>query len=191
MFLSLNTNYTIIHDQGGYPSFVCQDFPQVIAKYATITLVMQNPEPPRNPLTRATHRRETRLQITLPLLVGVLAILGLAVYVVIVASRGGDVSHAADTSLIFVLIPAMITALLVLAILVGLVYLVASLINILPPKLYSVQLFFERLRDGAQSFSDKIVEPSLRIKGLGAGLNTIKRTILGTQPQNNFPDEGS
>ncbi len=138
---------------------------------------MQNTPPSRNPQTQAQHRRESWLQIGLPLLLGTLMVLGLAGFVVIVAYRGGNVSQGADTSLIFLLIPMLILALVIIALLGGLIYLMATILNALPPKFFVLQGFFFRVQDAVQNASDKLAEPAIRIKSAGTAWEMVKNNL--------------
>lgn len=138
---------------------------------------MQNTPPSRNPQTQAAHRRESWLQIGLPLLLGILVVLGLAGFVVVIASRGGNVSQGADTSLIFILIPMLIIALVISTLLGGLIYLMAAALKALPPKFFVIQGFFYRVQDTVQNTSDKLVEPAMRTKSAVAAWGVIKNNL--------------
>ncbi|MBN2500568.1 MAG: hypothetical protein JXB38_07330 [Anaerolineales bacterium] len=138
-------------------------------------LVMNTTQPPRNPHTHRRHRRETFWQITLPLILGALVMLGLAVWAVLTATGGSSVEHAAGAALIFLLIPAMFMALFVLAILGGLAYLVILVNGKLPPYLRQAQDFFARARDFVGMTADKLVEPVLRAQSGIAALKAIQR----------------
>lgn len=152
---------------------------------------MQNTPPLRDPLTQAAHRRQTWLQIGLPLLLGLLAVLALAIWTVLVASGGGNVSQAADTSLIFLLIPMLVMALIFLAVLAGLIYVVALIIKALPPKFYVLQGFFLNIQKTVQNVSDKLAEPTLRAKSAGAAWQSLKSSLLNRNSDNNPHSEGS
>ncbi len=152
---------------------------------------MQEPKPSRNPVTRQAHRKETFRQIALPMILGVIAILGLAVWVVLVASGGGNVSQAADASLIFLIIPTMVMAFILLAVLAGLVYGMYRFLRILPPKFFTLQGFFYRVQDRMQKAADKAVEPTLRAKSASAGWQTIKYELTSRKVSDVVPDEGS
>ncbi len=152
---------------------------------------MQEQKPSRNPVTEQAHRKETFRQITLPLLLGVLAILGLAVWAVLVASGGGNVSQAADASLIFLIIPTFVMAFILLAVLFGLVYGMARFLKLLPPKFFTLQGFFYRIQDSVEKAADKAVEPALRMKSAGAGWQTIKNEVSPPKIPIDIPEEGS
>jgi len=152
---------------------------------------MQETKPPRSPVTKQAHRKETFWQIAFPLILGVIAIIGLAVWVVWIASGGGSVSQAADASLIFLIIPTMLMAFILLAVLGGLVYGMARFLRFLPPKFFILQGFFYRIQDGVQKAADKVAEPVLRMKSAGAGWRAFKRELTSRKMQHDIPDEGS
>ncbi len=152
---------------------------------------MQEQPAPRNPITKQAHRKQTFWQIAFPMILGGIAILGLAVWVIVVASGGGNVSQAADTSLIFLIIPTMLMAFILLAVLVGLVYGMYRFLRFLPAKFFILQGVFYRLQDSVQKAADKAVEPSLRLKSARAGWQTLKRGLTSRKIQAVVPDEGS
>ena len=69
---------------------------------------MEDKQIERNPLTHEKHRREVFWQITIPLVIGLVMILGLAALVIVTAVQGGNVSQAADASLVYLIIPVMV-----------------------------------------------------------------------------------
>ncbi len=152
---------------------------------------MQEQPPPRNPVTKHVHRKEIFWQIAFPLILGVIAIIGLAVWVVWIASGGGDVSQAADASLIFLIIPTMLMAFILLAVLAGFIYGMARFLRFLPPKFYLLQGIFYRIQAGVQRAADKAVEPSLRMKSARAGWQTIKNKLSPRKTRIDIPDKGS
>jgi len=151
---------------------------------------MQNKPPMRDPQTQAAHGRETWLQIILPLLIGVLAVLGLAIWTGMVAAKGGNVSQAADSSLILILFPILILALILLAILGGLIYLMAAIINALPPKFYILQGYVLNIQNWVQKINDKLVEPALRTKSATAAWGAMRKALLAPLSDNSIPREG-
>ena len=152
---------------------------------------MQEQKPSRNPVTKRAHRKESFWQITFPLILGLIAILGLAVWAVIVASGGGNVSQAADTSLIFLIIPTFVMAFIFLVVLVGLVYGMYSLLRWLPPKFFILQGLFYRIQDRVQKAADKAVEPAMKVKSAGAGWQRLKNEFVPRKTHIDIPEEGS
>jgi hypothetical protein len=132
-------------------------------------------QPERNPTTKKAHQREVAWQIVVPLILGLIIILGLAAWVVIMAVQGGNVSQPADTSLIFLLIPAMLMALIPLVIFIGLAYGVILLNYKLPQYFFQAQTAMQKVRDGVQAGADKLAEPVIRVNSIAAALGAIRR----------------
>jgi len=130
---------------------------------------------PRNPETHEKHRQETFWQITFPLIIGLALIIGLVALTIATAAQGGNVSQAADTSLIFLLIPTMLMALIPLALLVGLAYGIIWLNKNSPPYFKQAQDAMITVRDGVRAGADKLVEPVLNINSKLASLDALKR----------------
>jgi H+/Cl- antiporter ClcA len=144
---------------------------------------MNESTPPRNPHTHQLHRRETFWQITLPLILGGLVMLGLSIWAIVAAAGGGNVNQAASASLIFLIIPTMFMALFVLLILAGLAYLVIQANHGLPPVMRKIQGFFVRVREAVRLYSDKLVEPILRAQSGIAALKSLKRNQTTSSPE--------
>jgi len=125
------------------------------------------------------------------MILGGIAIFGLAGWVVLVAAGGGNVSQAADASLIFLIIPTMVMAFILLAVLVGLVYGMYRFLRLLPPKFFTLQGFFYRIQDRVQKAADKAVEPTIRAKSAGAGWQTMKSELTSRKMHDVVADEGS
>ncbi len=137
----------------------------------------------RNPITHKFHRRETIWQIIVPLIVSISIILGLGIWAIVTVSQGGDVSQAADTSLIFLLIPVLILSLIPLVLLGGLVYGMVRVLTFLPPKFYLVQGLFLKVQERVKQGADIAAEPILRINSIGAGWQAIKRALRSKKDQ--------
>lgn len=128
----------------------------------------------RNPKTHQMHRREVLLQITLPLVIGLVLILLLAVLTVITATGGGSVAQAADASLIFLIMPLMIVTVIFMIILGAVAFGITKLNEILPIYTRQAQDALLRVRQAVQSGSDKVVEPILKIQSFLATLGALK-----------------
>jgi uncharacterized membrane protein len=120
------------------------------------------------------HRRQFWLQIFLPVILAVLAILVVAILLSISAFGGtGDPARWAAISTIWVLIPAMIFGFLFLVTLVGLVYLLARALKVLPGLSASAQYYANRITNRIQYFSDLATRPFIFLNSLGASLRTL------------------
>jgi hypothetical protein len=132
------------------------------------------PEFPENQLSYQKHRRQLWLQILLPLLVGLILILAVAVLTGIVAfGESGDAYRWAAISTIWLVIPIMVFGLIVLAILIGIVYLLARTLKVIPPYSSQAQYYVNRGASEVKRFSDMAAKPVLFIEGIMAGLKTI------------------
>jgi uncharacterized BrkB/YihY/UPF0761 family membrane protein len=92
----------------------------------------ETPTPERNPKTHQAHRREVFLQITLPLIIGLIIALALAVLAVVAATSDGNIKQAGDAALIFLIIPLMFVTVLFTLIFSALAYGIIRLNGTLP-----------------------------------------------------------
>jgi len=136
---------------------------------------IQTPPVERNPVTQAIHRRQVFWQITLPLVVLALIFLGLTV--VISLSGAGLQSRWADISAIWCLCPNLMVLLLCVGSLGGMSYGLFRLQRVLPGKLFSLQKFSLKVRDGVQKASDAAVEPVLKVHSSRAGQKTLWKNL--------------
>jgi len=128
------------------------------------------------------HRRQSFWQIIAPVGFGtllVLVILALVILRTVGTDAGGQVSQWADTSLIWLILPALLFALLLTLILVGMIYLLARLLKIVPGYTYKVQYFIGQVPDYVESFADKLVAPIIAVKSAGATMSALFGSIFG------------
>jgi hypothetical protein len=128
-----------------------------------------------NPLTQEKHRKEVFWQITIPLVTGLAFIIGLVALTIVTAAQGGNVSQAADASLIFLIIPSMIMTIIPLALLAALAYGMFWMNKNLPPYFKQAQDVMLQVRDGLRSGADKLTEPVIKFKSKLASLEALKR----------------
>jgi hypothetical protein len=131
--------------------------------------------PERNPVTHKAHRREVLWQVTVPLIIGVLVLLALAV----LSAMGGtdQVSRWGDVSLIWLILPSLLVALIFLVITAGLAFGVIWLVRVLPGYARQLQALFETVTVKVKQISDLMVEPFLRIQSFIAGVQTLMRAL--------------
>lgn len=138
---------------------------------------------PRNPLTAIRHRREVFWQITLPMVVFVVVLLLLAVAAVGLSAPQASVW--ADISLIFLIIPVMFFALIVMLIFAASIYLSVRLLQVLPYYFFRAQNGFFRLNLQIGRLTNQLVEPILRIHAGNAALRVlIRQTQRDGAPRN-------
>lgn len=133
--------------------------------------------PERNPKTHKAHNREVFYQITLPMVVGIVAALFLAVLTT--QATASTVSTWADISLIIMIIPTMIVALLFLVLTAGTIYLMIKLLPLVPPYARFAQEWFAYISFRVRFGADKSVEPFLRIHSVAASVRAFRRSLLG------------
>lgn len=130
--------------------------------------------PERNPVTTQRHRREVLWQITIPLIVVVLIFLAVAGLVAFRADSA-TASLWGDISLIWLIIPAFIGGLILLALLAGLAFGVIWLVRNLPPLALKAQNIFVTVGVNVRKATDLAVEPILRVQSTAAALKVLLR----------------
>ncbi|MFM8322104.1 MAG: hypothetical protein ACKOC5_14425 [Chloroflexota bacterium] len=127
---------------------------------------------PRNPAAHTRHTRDVRWQITLPLVIGAVLLLVVTGVAIVQSSEGA--SLWADISLIWLMIPTMLFALIGTAITGALAYLVIRLVAILPHQFYRLNNLLLRINRGVGRASDKVLEPFIRIHTFGASVDVLR-----------------
>lgn len=136
---------------------------------------MNNPNssfpPSRDLATSQAHRRQTWIQILLPMIVGAIVILVLAVLVAL--GTNPDVTRWMSISVIFLILPTVLIGLIVLA-LFGLgIYLTALLLRKTPLYTRLVQIYIDRLNEAIKNISDKAAQPIVRVDSAVAGVRVL------------------
>jgi uncharacterized membrane protein len=130
----------------------------------------------RNPKTHAEHRREVFWQITFPLVIGILVLLAAVAVIILSATRPvTDVGRWADVSLIWLILPSLILALILLVLLIGFVYLISSLLRLIPRYALIVQLYFEAGKNKVSQLSNLSIEPIVRMRSTWAAVRYAAR----------------
>ena len=120
------------------------------------------------------HRKDLAWKIIFPVVLSSLLCIGLVVLVNIATFRnGGDVGRWAAISTMWIAIPTIIGMLIVLALLAGIVYLLAKLLNILPPYTAMVQDFFYKVESYARRGADAVANRVISINSIAASINRI------------------
>ena len=129
-----------------------------------VKIETMKPQFSKNHPSYQKHRRQFWTQIFLPMILTVLIIIALAIITGVAAfGENGDAPRWAAISTIWLVIPVMVFGLLVLAILVGLVYLLARGLQLLPPYTSKAQYYVNRGSSEAKQFSDMAAKPVLFI----------------------------
>jgi uncharacterized BrkB/YihY/UPF0761 family membrane protein len=139
--------------------------------------------PERNPLTHAKHRREVFWQIIFPMLIGILLVLVVVAVILLSATHAAtNLSRWADVSLIWLIMPSLFFALIILIALISIIYLITVVLRITPGYARILQNYFEIGRYRVSQYSNRIVEPILKTRSTWAILRHATR--LGKQPPN-------
>lgn len=120
-------------------------------------------------------KRHIRLQILLPVFIGVLVLLGLSVWMVV--AEVGDASVWADVALLFIALPMFVLGLILLLILVALTYALNSLVGILPGPLRRVKRVMVRSSRGVERGKDVVVRPFVVLQAGWAALKAMVRGV--------------
>ena len=131
--------------------------------------------PERNPVTYERHRKEVMWQILVPVLIGAVIVLALAILAT--TRTDAQVSKGADVSVIWMITPMLIVSLIFLVLLGAMVYGVMSLLGILPGYARLVQDYFDAFRVQVGIISNKAVEPVLRMESIKASLRALGRSL--------------
>jgi hypothetical protein len=120
------------------------------------------------------HRKDLVWKIIFPMVLSSVLCLGLIVLINIATfGGGGDVARWAAISTMWIAIPTMIGMLIVLALLGGIIYLLAKLLNIMPPYTAMVQDFFYKVESYAKRGADAAAKPVISINAVAAGIQRL------------------
>jgi hypothetical protein len=129
--------------------------------------------PERNFEVHDQHRHETRQQIYLPLILGIVIILAGVVAIIFYGLRADSTLRRwADVSVIWVIIPALFIGLIFMIVVIALLYAVTRLLGVLPGYGGLVQGYFQQVVEKIFQITDALVEPLLRLSSSWA---VIKR----------------
>lgn len=144
----------------------------------TVPKATQNSPRPDHPSYRK-HRRDFTRQILLPILLVTFIGLGFSALAIYSAVRGhAGVSLWADISLIWLIIPMMFLALVILALVGGMVYGLAKLLGVAPRYTGLAQQYALWLNQEIVRWTEKITQPILSLK---AWLGIFSKTQTGTR----------
>jgi hypothetical protein len=120
------------------------------------------------------HRKDRVWKIIVPVIVSAVLCIGMIVLVNIATFQwGGDVARWAAISTMWIAIPTMLGMLVFLAIILGLVYLMARLLGVLPTYTGKAQDIFYKIEGYARRFADAAAKPIIVIDSIGAGIHRI------------------
>jgi hypothetical protein len=112
------------------------------------------------------HRRQVVRQIVMPVVLAALLMIGMIVLISMATfGQGGDVGRWAAISTIWIVIPIMVAGIVFLAILIGLIYLMALALGNLPQYTAIAQDYVFKARGYIFRAVDMIVKPILVLDG--------------------------
>jgi hypothetical protein len=129
----------------------------------------------RNPKTHLAHKRQVFYQITLPLVISGVLVLFLGILAT--QATASKASTWADISLIMMILPTMISTILFLFLTAGSIFLMVKLLPLIPPYAYFIQEWFAYLASRARVYTDKSVEPIMRVNSFIASTRAFKRNL--------------
>jgi hypothetical protein len=120
------------------------------------------------------HRRDLTWKILFPVILSAVLCLALVVIINLATFRdSGDVARWAAISTMWIAVPTMLGMLIVLALLVGIIYLLARLLNIAPRYTVIAQDFVYKVESYARRIADALAKPVISIDSIGAGISRI------------------
>ena len=130
------------------------------------------PEPVHESYRR--YRRQRTNQIIVPIVLAAILFIGMVILVNIATFRdNGDVGRWAAISTIWIVIPVCISGFVFLALLGGLVYLMARLLGVAPTYTGKAQDFIHKLAIHIRRAADMAVKPVFSVNGFGATLKAL------------------
>jgi hypothetical protein len=139
----------------------------------------------RNPVTQARHRREVFWQVTVPAVVVASIVFVLSVLATQLSFM--EASTWADISLIWMIIPSMMMALLCTVFLGAMGYAIYYLVRMLPYYSYQAQDRVWLLNIRAGTVSNRLVAPFVRMKVFWAGLRGFGGAVGRRIPRRSSP----
>jgi hypothetical protein len=112
------------------------------------------------------HRRERTTQIILPVVIAAVLMVALIVLISLVTfNSNGDVSRWAAISTIWIVIPLLLAGLILLAILIGLIYLMARALSALPTYTAIAQDYVYKAKAYIIRGADMVAKPVIALDG--------------------------
>ena len=127
------------------------------------------------------HRKQRVTQVILPVMLGVLLMIGMIVLISIATFKpGGDVGRWAAISTIWIVIPIIIAGLVFLAILIGFIYLMSRGLGVLPRYTGIAQDYVYKARTYLLRAADLAVRPVIALNGWLEHIKAFIRRIGGS-----------
>lgn len=118
------------------------------------------------------HRKQMVRQVILPVVLASILMIAMIVWICLATfNQGGDVGRWAAISTMWIVTPVMLVGILILALLIGLIYLMARVLGAIPYYTGIAQDYVYIGQGYVKRFADMLVKP---IIGLNGWLETIK-----------------
>jgi len=112
------------------------------------------------------HRKQRNMQIILPVVLSALLFFGMIVLISLAAFKpDGEVGRWAAISTIWIVLPIMLAGLMFLIILIGLIYLLARALGVLPHYTGIAQNYVYKMRAYILRAADMAVKPIIALNG--------------------------
>jgi hypothetical protein len=121
------------------------------------------------------YRKQVRIWIFLPLLLGILVIVLLIAMLWV--NQAGSFSLWADITLIFILVPFFIMGMILLIVSAGLVYAIALLIGWIPQPAYQIEAALTRVDRLVRRYTRMIARPFMLPSAIAAAWMELVRSI--------------
>jgi hypothetical protein len=151
---------------------------------------MQTNTPPPSPIT--DHHRQIIWQIWVPLIIAIIGMITLAVLAVMASSGNmANSLHWANISMVFLILPGLALAGLLIIFTSLVIYLIARLLGIIPLQALRLQTWFYQAAILIHSWSNKLIEPLLKIHSTSAAGKTVlqKTGIISKSTDLNKPHQ--
>jgi len=113
------------------------------------------------------HRKQRTTQIIFPMVISTLVLIGVIVLISLATfNSNGDVGRWAAISTIWIVIPILLAGLILLAILIGLIYLMARALGALPHYTGIAQDYVYIAQGYITRAADMVVKPVITLEGL-------------------------
>lgn len=125
------------------------------------------------------HKRQRFWQIFLPM--GLFGLILIAAIVLITIFGLGDaisLRQLSDTAVIWLIVPALLFALITVLVLGGMIYLIAKLKGALPQYTGMVQHYIDMVPVYTRKWSDKAVSPILALESISAKIKTFSSLLF-------------
>lgn len=139
------------------------------------------PSPIPNHLSFQRHRKQMWTQILLPIFIAALIFAGVIIITSLATFRDqGEVSRWAAISTIWLILPVMVAGLIFLILLVGMIYLLARIMKLIPPYSSQAQRFVYRIESAVKRFAELFKKPKLALQEIARLVRTYVDNVRKT-----------